>query len=143
MEKKRLITENNLIFHSQYIKDLSFENPNSPDFLMNEKLKPDVKVSVNVEIRKVKDKYQELTLNLLGDVSSDSKKLFIVELSFSGLFSFLKKQENEEKRLFIEGAKLLFPFARAIISNITRDGGFTPLYINPINFEEIYIKRKN
>ncbi len=143
MEKKKLITKNNLIFHTQYIKDLSFENPNSPDFHMNNNLKPEVKINVNVETKNLKDKYHELTLNLLGNVSSDNKNLFIIELSFSGLFSFIKKQENNEKELFIEGAKLLFPFARAIISNITRDGGYSPLYINPINFEEIYDKRKS
>ncbi len=131
---------NNLIFHKQYIKDLSFENPNSPEFQMSNSTRPNVNINVNVNTKKIDNEYHELVLNLFGDAEIEKKKFFLIELSYGGLFTFSQHDEKNDKTLFIEGSTLLFPFARSIISNITRDGGFSPLYINPINFNDVYKK---
>lgn len=133
-----------LIVNSQYIKDLSFENPNSPESLSNKNGLPQINVDVNVFVKPFTKKLYEVTLSINGRATKKDLKVFEVELSYAGLFTLPDinlKDGMEKKIMLIEAPQLLFPFARSIISNVTREGGFMPLIIQPIDFEILYVSR--
>ena len=128
-----------ILVHAQYIKDLSFENPNAPRVLMEGSTQPDVEITVNVGAELIdKDQY-EVTLNLAAKASSEETALFLVDLTYAGLVTPEGVGTDEINPLImIEAPRLLFPFARAIISDATRDGGFMPLNIQPVDFVAVY-----
>ena len=125
--------------HAQYIKDLSFENPNAPRILMESANQPDVEITVNVGAQLLGDNQYEVTLNLAAKATANDTALFLIDLTYAGLISPQGTPDDEINALImIEAPRLLFPFARAIISNCTRDGGFMPLNIQPIDFVAVY-----
>ena len=132
-------TDRRILVHAQYIKDLSFENPNAPRVLMEGSTQPDVEITVNVGAELIdKDQY-EVTLNLAAKASSEETALFLVDLTYAGLVTPEGAGTDEINPLImIEAPRLLFPFARAIISDATRDGGFMPLNIQPVDFVAVY-----
>ena len=132
-------TDRRILVHAQYIKDLSFENPNAPRVLMKGSTQPDVEITVNVGAELIdKDQY-EVTLNLAAKASSEETALFLVDLTYAGLVTPEGAGIDEINPLImIEAPRLLFPFARAIISDATRDGGFMPLNIQPVDFVAVY-----
>ena len=128
-----------IVVNAQYIKDLSFENPNAPRVLMEGASQPDVEISVNVGAQLLGDNQYEVTLNLAAKATANDTALFLVDLTYAGLVSPQGTPESEINALImIEGPRLLFPFARAIISDCTRDGGFMPLNIQPVDFVAVY-----
>ena len=128
-----------LTMHAQYIKDLSFENPGAPTIFTQKTGQPDVEVNVNVAANSVENDQYEVALNLNAKATLNSKALFIVELSYGGLIS-INNVPRQEKNAFImiEGPRLLFPFARATIATVTREGGFLPLNLQPIDFVSVF-----
>jgi preprotein translocase subunit SecB len=131
-----------LAVNAQYVKDLSFENPNAPQSLMQMKGAPDVSVNVDVGVRKLADKTYEVVLGARGEGSSNGTALFIAEVQYAGVFTLGDvPEEYVQPLLMIEAPRLLFPFARAIISDCVRDGGFPPLMIHPIDFVALYQQR--
>ena len=114
--------------NAQYIKDLSFENPNAPASLQSQNEKPRIDVNVDVNAAKIGDgDVYEVTLKINGDAKTGDNQLFLVELTYSGLFTLTGvPQESLSPMLLIECPRLLFPFARNIVSDVTRDGGFPP-----------------
>ena len=133
-----------LTINSQYIKDLSFENPNSPDSLSNKNGLPQINVDINVFAKPLTEKLYEVTLSINGKATKKDLKVFELELAYAGLFTLpnIDLNNNEEKKLMlIEAPQLLFPYARSIVSNVTRDGGFMPLIIQPIDFDLLYESR--
>ena len=131
---------------SQYIKDLSFENPNSPQSLINNDGMPNINVEVNVFAKPLNEKIYEVSLSINGKALKNEIKIFEIELVYAGIFNLptAKITKEEEKKLvLIESPQLLFPFARSIVSNVTRDGGFMPLIIQPIDFDLLYKERIN
>ncbi|APR97779.1 protein-export chaperone SecB [Wolbachia endosymbiont of Folsomia candida] len=142
--------------HGQYIKDLSFENPNS-SFLSSNKA-PDINVMVNINSAKLEGteskggmdeekSFHEITLHIevkatIKDEGADDTVAFICDAKYCGIFSIenLKELSEEEIRqaLFIGGPVFLFPFAREIIARITSSGGFPPLMLDPIDFDTMY-----
>ena len=131
-----------LSVNAQYVKDLSFENPNAPQSLMNMKSAPDVNVNVDVAARQLGDNAYEVILTARGEGSADGTPLFIAEVQYAGIFTIGEvPQEYLQPLLMIEAPRLLFPFARAIISDCVRDGGFPPLMIHPIDFVALYQQR--
>ena len=131
--------ERQLIVHAQYIKDFSFENPNAPKVLIENLNQPDVEISVSVAAKLIGDNQYEVLLNLGAKAVSDETPMFLVDLTYAGLVSPQGVTEEDINPLvMIEGPRLLFPFARALISNATRDGGFMPLNIQPIDFLAVY-----
>ena len=139
-KKKEQLTVN-----IQYIKDLSFENQNSPDSLSNKGEAPAINVDVNVFAKPLKEKIYEVSLSVNSTAEKKDFKVFELELVYAGIFVLpdINLNEEEEKRkILIEAPQLLFPFARSIVSNITRDGGFMPLIIQPVDFELLYESRK-
>ncbi|WP_168464582.1 protein-export chaperone SecB [Wolbachia endosymbiont of Ctenocephalides felis wCfeT] len=144
--------------HGQYIKDLSFENPNSP-FLATSK-SPDINVMVNINSAKLEGaedpdggeerSFHEVTLHIeiKATVKDDNIKdsvAFICETKYCGIFSIenFKDLSEEEVRqaLFIGGPVFLFPFAREVIARVTSSGGFPPLMLDLINFEAMYMQQ--
>lgn len=130
---------------AQYIKDLSFENPNAPASLQtNSAGKPAIDVSVNVGVRKMNDEMYEVDLKISAKAENvaengERQVAFVVELSYGTLFGIRNVAEEAMKPfLLVQAPLLMFPFARRIIADATRDGGFPPLLLEPINFEALY-----
>lgn len=132
-------TNHQILVHAQYIKDLSFENPNAPSVLMEGTNQPDVEITVNVGAQLINENQYEVTLNLAAKASTGETALFLLDLTYAGLVSPEGASDDEINPLImIEAPRLLFPFARAIISDATRDGGFMPLNIQPVDFVAVY-----
>ena len=132
-------TTRQIAVHEQYIKDLSFENPNAPGVLIEGASQPDVEITVNVSAQLHGNNQYEVTLNIAAKATANDTALFLVDLTYAGLVS-PKSTPNDEINalIMIEAPRLLFPFARAIISDCTRDGGFMPLNIQPVDFVAVY-----
>ena len=128
-----------ILVHAQYIKDLSFENPNAPGILIEGSNQPDVEIAVNVGAQLTGENRYEVTLNLAAKASTGETVMFLVDLTYAGLVTPEGASTDEINPLImIEAPRLLFPFARAIISDATRDGGFMPLNIQPVDFVAVY-----
>ena len=143
---ERVNNSNKITVSAQYIKDLSFENPNSPNSLSNKNGTPNINVEINVYAKPLNSKIYEVSLAINGKALNDKSKIFEIELVYAGVFSLPDveiNKEDERKTVLIECPQLLFPFARSIVSNVTRDGGFMPLVIQPIDFELLYVERVN
>jgi preprotein translocase subunit SecB len=131
-----------LIVNGQYVKDLSFENPNILRMMQTTAAQPDVTIDLGVNVQGVTDESYEVVLTVKVETKREGISGFIVELAYAGLFTLRGWQADQvEPLLFVEGPKLLFPFARMIISNLTRDGGYPPLNLNPIDFAQLYRRR--
>ena len=123
----------------QYIKDLSFENPMSPN-LPSQNKNPTINFDVNTTYLDLKNNNHEIILKIKSTASINKDTMFVIELQYAGLIKTIIKNETDKKKLIISGSYLLFPYARSIISNITMEGGFKPLVIQPIKFENMFKK---
>jgi len=131
---------------AQYAKDLSFENPNAPRAFNPpaDGQPPRIDVSVNVNARKATDDLYEVELKINVDAKNDEMALFAVELLYAGLFALKNVPDDAlEPFLIVEAPRLIFPFARRIVADATRDGGFAPLMLDPIDFASMYLARMN
>jgi len=128
-----------LTIHGQYIKDLSFENPRAPQSLIEQK-QPQLTLNVNVTTRQFDPKTFEVALTVEAAASTPEKEpLFMLELVYAGTVSLGEVPEDAYgPLLLIETPRLLFPFARAIVANATREAGFPPLNIAPVDFVALY-----
>ena len=127
----------------QYVKDLSFENPNAPASLAPQKETPKIDISLNLEAKGFKDDVYEVTLQVTAKASAEGNVLFVAELAYSGLFTLSNvSDEQKELVLLIHCPTILFPFARRVLADTTRDGGFQPLMLEPIDFAALYQQRK-
>lgn len=128
-----------IMINAQYVKDLSFESPNAPHSLMPNQPQPQVSVSVDVRPQQLAEEIFEVAINLRAEAKAGDRTYFIVELTYGGLFTLQGiSREHLTPLLMIEAPRMLFPFARAIVSEATRDGGFPPLMINPIDFADLF-----
>ena len=124
--------------NAQYIKDLSFENPNAPQSLQPNQA-PNIEVNVDVNAAGLAEDRFEVVLSISAKASQENETVFLAELSYAGLFTLQGfSREQLQAVLLIECPRLLFPFARSIIADATRDGGFPPLLVQPVDFAEIY-----
>jgi preprotein translocase subunit SecB len=128
-----------LTLHGQYIKDLSFENPRAPQSLIEQK-QPQLTLNVNVSTRQFEAKTFEVALTLEASAHTPEKDpLFMLELVYAGTVTIGEvPHEAFGPLLLIETPRLLFPFARAIVANATREAGFPPLNIAPVDFVALY-----
>ena len=127
---------------AQYTKDLSFENPNAPRSLTAQQGAPEISIQVNVNLRQLAGTDYEVELLLEGSAIEGANTLFRFELNYAGLFRIQNVPEQDlHPVLMIECPRLLFPFAREIIANAIRGGGFPPLLIDPIDFVSLYRQR--
>lgn len=126
----------------QYIKDLSFENPGAPGSLRAPGKNPNIQINFNVQAQPVEDDIFEVSLKLEANTKNDESNLYALELVYAGVFRLKDLPQQAVKPvLFIECPALLFPFARRLISDLTREGGFPPLLLDPIDFASLYRQR--
>ena len=126
---------------SQYVKDLSFENPNAPA-VYQWQTQPSIDVQFNFAAERVGEDVYESTLHVQITAKTEDRTAFAVELAYAGLFGLRNFPEEQlQPFLLAEAPRILFPFARRIISDATRDGGFPPLMLDPIDFGAIYMQR--
>jgi preprotein translocase subunit SecB len=125
--------------NAQYIKDLSFEAPATPGiFSKMQSEAPDVTINVDVNAHPVQEKLFEVQLHIRATCAVGEETAFISELVYGGLFTINVPDEHVQAMLLIECPRLLFPFARNIIADATRDGGFPPLMMAPVDFVAMF-----
>ena len=128
---------------AQYVKDLSFENPNAPGSLQMQG-QPKIEINVNVNARAGgQDMYEvELKIEASARAQDGGTLAFQVELLYAGLFRLVGAPEEAlEPFLVVEAPRILFPFARRVIADCVRDGGFPPLMLEPIDFGRLYLRQ--
>jgi preprotein translocase subunit SecB len=129
---------------AQYIKDFSFENPNAPRSLVQQQNQqpPEIKIQINVEAKPINANDVEVELKLEGRAEAAQLLLFSFDLLYAGVFRLQNiPQDNVAPLLMIECPRLLFPFARELVATATRNGGFPPLMIDPVDFVSLYRQR--
>lgn len=122
----------------QYIKDLSFENPHAPKSLLAMKEPPKVDMSIDLAAQRVQEELFDLTMKITVRATGE-RTLFLVDLAYGGLFALTNIPEDKmEQLLLVDAAFLLYPFARRVVADVTRDGGFPPLLLEPVDFFRLY-----
>ncbi len=138
-EAKTSNTEPRVSVLGQYVKDLSFENPNAPKSLKNPGANPNLQLNFNVGINAMEDNTYEVSLHFEGTAKSDTASIYELDLVYAGIFRIENfSEERLRPFLFIECPAVLFPFIRRLIADLTREGGFPPLLIDPIDFAALY-----
>jgi preprotein translocase subunit SecB len=131
--------QQSFVVKGQYIKDLSFENPHAPHSLMATNNKPSIDVNVDLKAQKLQEDIYEMTLNISARAVVDGNTLFLVDLAYAGIFQISNiAPEHIEPLILVDCPFVLFPFARRVIADVTRDGGFPPLMLDPIDFHALY-----
>jgi preprotein translocase subunit SecB len=129
---------------AQYTKDFSFENPNAPRSLTPGQTAPNINIQINVNAQPLAGSQTdfEVTLKIDGKAELTGMLLFSFDLAFCGVFRIQNvPQDSIHPLIMIECPRLLFPFAREIISTAVRDGGFPPLLLDPVDFVQLYRQR--
>lgn len=128
--------------NAQYIKDLSFEVPGAPQIFVDlAGTQPELTVRVDLNAQPMGGNVFEVSLQLSADAKVNDRVAFIIELTYAGMFSLNVPEEHLQPILLIEAPRLLFPFARAIIAEVTSGGGLPPLMMQPIDFAALYRAR--
>lgn len=138
-------TTSSISIESQYIKDLSFENPGAPHSLGKKDISspPQLSISLDIRIFNLQDNTFEVILHISANASiDDNEVLFIIDLSYAGVFTISDIEEEHYRFILsVHCPALLFPFARRIIANVTQDAGFQALMIDPVNFSDLFHKK--
>lgn len=126
----------------QYVKDLSFENPDAPRSLAGQEGQPEINISVNVNAKPLADTDFEVELHLDAKAMNKDKVVFATELLYAGIFRLENiPQDALHPIVLVECPRMIFPFARQIVADVTRNGGFPPLMLDPIDFAAMYQQR--
>lgn len=134
-----------VVISAQYIKDLSFESPNSPYSLIAQE-QPNVDISLDINAQAIHDNTFEVILSIRADATNKGEPVFIIDLHYAGLFVIENEEQvdlDKELTLLVHCPNILFPYARRIISDIVRDGGYPPLMLSPIDFMGLYQQKRN
>jgi preprotein translocase subunit SecB len=148
-----------LVVNAQYVKDLSFEVPGAPQIYSTLRTAPQVAVNLDVQVKRLTDEQMVFEVTLVARVeatkpaepaatgglngSESAGIVFLAELSYAGIFTLNGIPDNQiEPVLVVEGPRLLFPFARNILADVTRDGGFPPVLLGPIDFLALWHARR-
>ena len=126
-----------LIIKKLYIKDISFENLLSSKKISSNS-EPAVDINVKLSSVNIDNNDHELILYIKAETKVEKQIMFIIELQYAGIFELKISDKKKNREFVVEGAKILFPYVRTIITNITKDGGFNPLIIQPLDFNKIY-----
>jgi preprotein translocase subunit SecB len=128
---------------AQYIKDLSFENPKAPESLRAGAVAPGIELGVELNAQGREGGVYEVELKMVASARRENDPVFQIELIYAGLFQIVGvENEDLEQVLMIECPRYLFPFARRMIADLSADGGFPPLMLEPMDFAAIYLARK-
>jgi preprotein translocase subunit SecB len=139
-----------LVVNIQYVKDLSFEVPNAPVIYTTLRSAPRVDINLDVQARRIQEGQHvyEVVLEIRAEASEaveqgSGGRVFLAELSYGGIFTLTGVPENSlEPVLLVECPRILFPFARNILSDVTREGGFPPVLLQPIDFVALWQSRR-
>ena len=137
-----------LVVNLQYVKDLSFEVPGAPEVFAQLREQPRIDIALDVQARPLAAESNpngnafEVVLQIRCDAKSADTTAFIAELAYCGIFTLNVPQESLEPVLLVECPRLLFPFARNILADVTRDGGFMPVLLTPIDFVALWQSRR-
>lgn len=127
----------------QYIKDLSFENPNIRKLIDGSREQPTLRVEVNVNATKMTDRVYESAIEFKAQATSPAGVIYDMELAYAGLFEIHSIPEQAlQPFLLINCPSLLFPFLRRLVADLTREGGFPPLLLDPIDFAGLFMQRQ-
>lgn len=141
-KEKQALSQPQVKIINQFIKDLSFENIAAQKGLTSETLSPEIKVNVNLEAKKrpVENQYDVIIkTNISSETKSNKEILFILEIYYGGIFQITNIPDDQlHPYLLIECPRILFPYLRRIISDITRDGGYPPINLDQIDFLSMY-----
>jgi preprotein translocase subunit SecB len=146
-----------LTVNIQYVKDLSFEVPGAPQIFSQLKAQPQVSINLDVQARRVHEGQTIFEVAIIiraeahdgspptnGQTDVPRQTVFVAELTYAGVFTLQGLPENAiEPVLLVECPRILFPFARNILSDVTRDGGFPPVLLQPIDFVALWQSRRN
>ena len=128
---------------TQYIKDFSFENPAAPQSLSDTSGAPKIQVNVDVEAKPLGQDHYEVLLRINANGTREETTIFVVELVYAGLFALENFPKDRLKAMcLVECPRILFPFARRVIADATREGGFPPLLLDPIDFGRLYHNKR-
>lgn len=123
----------------QYIRDLSFENPEAPASILRGGSAPKFEVNINVQVKREPEDIYAVELTLTSKATRDDNVLFNVELVYGGMFRVQNVPEEQMPGLLmVESPRMIFPFARQVLANVTQSGGFPPLLMEPVDFAAIY-----
>lgn len=145
-----------LVVNIQYVKDLSFEVPGAPQIYAQLKAQPQVNINLDVQARRIQDgqnvfevaiviraEAHDMTPQANGQAAPVPPTVFVAELTYAGVFTINGLPENAiEPVLLVECPRVLFPFARNILADVTRDGGFPPVLLQPIDFVALWQQRR-
>lgn len=132
-----------LTVRGQYVKDLSFENPRAPHSLIATQAAPAIEANVDLKAQKIQPELYEMTLRITARAVVDGVTLFLVDLEYAGIFHLAGIPEEQTRPvLMVQCPTLLFPFARRVVADATRDGGFPPLMLDPIDFQTLYTQNE-
>ena len=145
-----------LVVNIQFVKDLSFEVPGAPEIFASLRSQPNVQINLDVQARRIEDGKNLFEVVLVVKAEAvegprpdgeqpavPGRAVFIAELSYAGIFTLTGIPENSlEPVLLIECPRLLFPYARNILADVTRDGGFPPVLLQPIDFVALWQARR-
>ena len=135
-------SEQPIIINAQYIKDLSFEAPGAPTiFGKLQEEAPEMSVKVSVKANPLQDNKFEVVLEIKTECKIKNEVAFVLELEYAGVFTISVPEEHTQVVLLVECPRLLFPFARNIIADVSRDGGFQPVMLNPLDFGAMFQAR--
>ncbi len=129
-----------IVIQAQYVKDLSFENPGAPNALAGQNQAPQIGINLDLDGKQLGERQFEILLKINAKASVKEQTVFEVELTYGGIVQIADQVPKEQITAIamIEGGRQIFPFARAVLANATRDGGYPPLLMNPVNFIAFY-----
>ena len=133
------LPDNPVMIITQYLKDLSFENPNVPEILSRKEM-PEINITVNISINSEAENIKTVDLTLKAESKLKDGVQFITEITYGALVKLHESLEAKyyDPLLKVEIPRMLFPFVRNILVDASRDGGFPPLFLQPIDFADIY-----
>lgn len=142
-----------MMIHAQYVKDISFENPNAPHTLLAKTGRPDIEVTFNMDARKMDletmdldkdqvDNLYEVVLGVHVEAKKQDEPAYIIEVEYAACVSLNNIDEGRHHAvLLIEMPKYMFPYVRQIVSEVSGQGGYMPLMLTPVNFGKFYLQR--
>ena len=127
---------------SQYVKDFSFENPNAPQ-VYQWTSQPNVDVQFGISANGVADGVHESVIKIDISATHPEGPSFVIDLSYAGLFGVRNVPDDQVHAFMLaEAPRILFPFARRLVADAVRDGGFAPLLLDPIDFHGLYLQQQ-
>ncbi|MBN8520467.1 MAG: protein-export chaperone SecB [Alphaproteobacteria bacterium] len=136
-----------VVLHAQYVKDLSFENPNATDMLRPGLQPPEMDMNIDIESKQIEERetafVHEVLLKITVTAKRGEKTVFIAEVIYGSILSLQKDVPSARAHaiLFVDIPQILFPFARHAIAMATQSGGYPPLLLNPVDFRGLYLAR--